>query len=447
MPNSAPPKQELRRDIGVTGIVALGLGTAVGVSVYSVLAPATQLAGAAMIVSMLLAMVPMLIYAIIYGFMGAAVPVTGASYEWPRRFVHPFLGFIISWLRIAGSTSAVIVLTMVLVSYAGAFVALPLKPTMFGLLVFVLVVNVLGVSAAARSQGVMLAILLGTCALFAFGSVPSIQMSNFEPFASHGVLGVFAAVPLLISLFLGIESATEVGGEVKNPSRSIPLGISISIVLTAIVYLLVAVAALGVLGPEKLGSSSAPLLDAGIAAFGPAGRYLIVASAVVAIGSSINATFIIMSRFLYAMAREGMLPAALAKVSGKHDVPLAAIICAFAFCCVGLFLPENLVFLFLAVNIPTILKYSATCLAAVGLLRRRPDLYEAARFRPAKWMIYSLAVAGVGLGILIIIAGWSADWRPYALLLAWAFMGCVYYLIMRHRSAAGAARAIPVTSE
>jgi basic amino acid/polyamine antiporter, APA family len=433
MPNNAPPKEGLRRDIGVTGIVALGLGTAVGVSVYSVLAPATQMAGVAMIVSMLLAMVPMLVYAIIYAFMGAAVPVTGASYEWPRRFVHPFLGFIISWLRIAGSTSAVIVLTMVLVSYVGTFVALPLKLTMFGLLVFVLVVNLLGVSAAAKSQGVMLAILLGTCALFAVGSVPSIEMSNYTPFASHGVAGVFAAVPLLISLFLGIESATEVGGEVKNPARSIPLGITISIVLTAVVYLAVALAALGVLGAEKLGASSAPLLDAGVAAFGPSGRYLIVASAVVAIGSSINATFIIMSRFLYAMAREGMLPSALGKVSGKHDVPLAAILCAFTLCCVGLFLPNNLVFLFLAVNIPTILKYCATCLSAVGLVRKRPDLYEAAGFRPSIRMIYALAVAGIGLGILIIVAGWSADWRPYALLLAWATIGCLYYLVMRRR--------------
>ena len=183
MSSNGLPRHGLRRDIGVTGIVALGLGTAVGVSVYSVLAPATQLAGVAMIVSMLLAMVPMLVYAIIYAFMGAAVPVTGASYEWPRRFVHPFLGFIISWLRIAGSTSAVIVLTMVLVSYVGTFVALPLKLTMFALLVFVLIVNLLGVSAAAKSQGVMLVILLGTCALFVLGGAPSIDASNYTPMA------------------------------------------------------------------------------------------------------------------------------------------------------------------------------------------------------------------------------------------------------------------------
>jgi basic amino acid/polyamine antiporter, APA family len=433
MQDNSPEKAKLRQDVGLTGIVALGLGTAIGVSVFSVLAPATQLAGPAMLLSMLFAMVPMVVFAIIYAFMGSAVPVTGASYEWPRRYVHPFVGFFISWLRIAGSTSAVIVLTMVLVSYVGTVMNLPLKPTMFALLVFVLVVNLLGVSAAARSQGVMLFILLGTCAIFAFGSIPSIEAANFQPFASKGIGGVLAAVPLLISLFLGIESATEVGGEVKDPARSIPLGITISIGLTAAVYMLVAVAALGVLGSERLGASAAPLLDAGVEVFGPAGQYLIIASAVVAIGSSINATFIIMSRFLFAMASEGILPSRLARVTGKHGVPRAAVVCAFALCCIGLFLPQNLVFLFLAVNIPTILKYCATCLAALGLLKARPDLHASSRFRPSRPVIRALALAGIGLGLLIVVAGWTADWRPYALLTGWACIGCIYYAAIQYR--------------
>ena len=62
-------------------------------------------------------------------------------------------------------------------------------------------------------------------------------------------------------------------------------------------------------------------------------------------------------------------------------------------------------------------------------------------------MIYALAVAGVGLGILIIVAGWSADWRPYALLLAWAFIGCLYYLIIGRRPGAKAEPAVSLASE
>ncbi|WP_084396544.1 APC family permease [Henriciella aquimarina] len=418
---------DLKRTVGVTGVVALGLGTAIGVSVFSILAPAAALAGPAMLVSMLFAMVPMIVFGVVYAFMGAAVPVTGASFEWPRRFVHPFLGFLISWLRIAGSTAAVIVLTMVLVSYLGTAIDVPLKPTMLAILVFVLAVNLIGVSAATISQSIMLFILLATCAVFAFGSVPSISMERFEPFASHGTAGVLAAIPLMISLFLGIESATEVGGEVTRPGRTIPLGITISVLLTAAVYFIVAFAAIGVLGGEGLAASEAPLLDAAIVSLGEPGRWLILISATVAIGSSINATFIIMSRFLYAMARAGMLPGALARVHENSGVPRPAVLVAFLLCCLGLFMPDNLVFLFLAVNIPTILKYAATCLSSIMLLKRQPDLHAASAFRPSRHVLQGFAVAGILLGGLIIVLGWSADWRPYLLLAGWALLGVLYY--------------------
>ena len=424
-------QSELKRSVGVTGVVSLGLGTAVGVSVFSILAPAAGLAGPAMLVSMLIAMVPMMVFGFVYAFMGAAVPVTGASFEWPRRFVHPFLGFFISWLRIAGSTAAVIVLTMVLVSYLGTAIEVPLKPAMLAILVFVLIVNLIGVSAAALSQTVMLIILLATCAVFSFGSVPAISAQSFTPFASHGVMGVLAAIPLMISLFLGIESATEVGGEVRRPARTIPLGITVSVTLTALVYFGVAFAAIGVLGAEGLAASDAPLLDAAVAALGVPGRWLILASATVAIGSSINATFIIMSRFLYAMANAGMLPPALASVHEASGVPRRAVILAFGLCCLGLFMPNNLVFLFLAVNIPTILKYGATCMSAIMLVKREPRLHAASAFRPPRPVLLGVAGAGIALGGLIIVLGWSADWRPYLLLTGWAVAGAIYYLVSR----------------
>lgn len=433
----------LKRDVGLVGVVSLGLGTAVGVSVFSILAPATALAGPAMLVSMLVSMVPMIVFGFVYAFMGAATPVTGASFEWPRRFVHPFLGFIISWLRIAGSTSAVIVLTMVLVSYLGSVVEVPLKPAMFTLLVLVLVVNLIGVSAAAVSQSILLVVLLATCLIFTLGSVPSLDFSGFTPFFSEGPMGMLAAVPLMISLFLGIETATEVGGEVRRPERNIPLGISISVLLTAAVYFGVAFAALGVLGNAGLAQSEAPLMDAAAVSLGPAGEVLILISATVAIGSSINATFIIMSRFLYAMGRAGMLPSGLSRVHEGSGVPRRAVLLAFGLCCLGLFMPDNLVFLFLAVNIPTLIKYGATCLSALMLLKREPELYKRARFRPAKSVLAGFALLGILLGILIIALGWSADWRPYALLGGWALAGLVYYLV---RGRHAASHAVPEAS-
>lgn len=418
----------LRRTVGLFDIVALGLGTAVGVSIFSILAPATLLAGPGMLIAMAAAITPMIIFAIIYGFMGSAAPVSGASYEWPRRFIHPFAGFFISWLRILGSVAALIVLSMVLVSYLQTVLPLPLKPAMFALFLIVFVMNTLGVSIAVKGQTFMLAILILTAAVLVFGSVPEFKAENFSPFLSKGWGGVFAAVPLMISLFLGIEAATEVGEEVKNPGRTIPLGIGLAVLLTAVVYGAVAVAALGVLGEEALGVSTAPLLDTAKAAMDEFGPPLILVSAAVAIGSSINAIFLIFTRYLYAMARTGVLPDFIASVHPKFGTPHIAAVTVFMLCCAGLLLPANLVFLFLAVNIPTLLKYGATSLSAGRLLKLEPQLYENAAFKPPRGILKSLSLLGAAAAVGIIILGVSADWRPYAVLLGWAIIGIVYYV-------------------
>jgi APA family basic amino acid/polyamine antiporter len=300
---------------------------------------------------------------------------------------------------------------------------------MFVVFAFVFIANLLGMSVAARGQTLMLIVLLATCVIFVVISAPKIDFANFTPLLSKGWPGVLAAIPLMISLFLGIESATEVGGEIKKPGRNIPLGIAISVVLTTAVYFAVAASALGVLGEEALGASPAPLLDTAVAASGALGKPLILVAAFVAIGSSINATFMIFTRFLYAMGRTSMLPAALGRVHPRFHTPHVASCVAFVMCCLGLLLPANLVFLFLAVNIPTLLKYAATSIAATRLLKREPELYDNASFRPRRGVIVVLAWLGVISAVAIILMGISADWRPYALLGSWAVAGIIYYFI------------------
>ena len=100
----------LHRGVGLSGVVMLGAGTAIGVSIFSVLQPAAQVAGSGLLVAMLVAALPMLLFAICYAYLASAVPVSGASYEWPRRFLHPSIGFAIAWLRILGNVGALTVL-------------------------------------------------------------------------------------------------------------------------------------------------------------------------------------------------------------------------------------------------------------------------------------------------------------------------------------------------
>src|SRR5262245_18844852 len=101
-----PDESGLKKGISLAGVVSHVLVTADGVAIFSIIAPATEVAGAGMLIAVALAAIPMFIIAVTYAFMGSALPVTGASYEWPRRFIHPTVGFLIAWLRIAGSVGA-----------------------------------------------------------------------------------------------------------------------------------------------------------------------------------------------------------------------------------------------------------------------------------------------------------------------------------------------------
>jgi APA family basic amino acid/polyamine antiporter len=135
------------------------------------------------------------------------------------------------------------------------------------------------------------------------------------------------------------------------------------------------------------------------------------------------------------MAREGMLPAALAKVHEKHGTPHMALLTILGAAGLGLLAPMNLTSLFLAVNIPTLLKYAATCIAATVVVRKHPDIYEGARFKLSKRATVGWAYAGCAASLVVAVLGFSADWTPYAALSVWAAIGIAYYAVSSRRRA------------
>ncbi|HEY0684174.1 MAG TPA: APC family permease [Steroidobacter sp.] len=421
-------QSQLKQGVDLAAVVALGLGTAVGVAIFSVIAPATALAGTGMLLSVLIAAVPMFVIAVNYAFMGSALPTSGASYEWPRRFIHPAVGFFIAWLRIAGSSSAMIVLALVLVQYVSMLVPVPTKPTMLLLFSLVLLANLFGVGIAARVQKTLMAALVVLFLIFAGWGATAVEAVHFSVAENLNWAGVLAAVPLLVSLFFGIEAATEVGDEVSNGRRMIPLGIALSITSAVALYLLVAVVALGILGTDVLSASRTPILDAATRFMGPLAKPVIVLAAVVAIGKSLNAIFMVFSRSLFAMARAGVLPPALAAVHPRWGTPHMACLAVFGCCVVCLALPMSLTFLFLSVSIPTLLKYVTTSLCAAKVVKEHPDLYENARFKFSPNAMRLWGYAGVVSALTVIVLGLGADVRPYYVLLGWGAIGALYYV-------------------
>ncbi|WP_183617051.1 APC family permease [Novosphingobium fluoreni] len=425
----------LTRTIGLFDLVMISAGSALGFSIFSVLSPAAAIGGSGILVTTVLAAMPMAVFGLVYAFLASANPRSGASFEWPREYLHPFVGFFLSWLRIFGSVGQLTTVSLVLVQYASMVVPLPVKPAMFALFVIVFLVNLAGLKVAAKAQSILMIVLLGTLGIFVVTGIGAIRPDNIFPLAPAGLWPILLAAPIMINLFMGIESATEVGEEVVNAERNVPLGILLSLLVIGAVYLSVAVVALGLVGAKGLAASSAPLVTAAGRSIPSLALTLIVGAAIVSLAKSLNASFLIFSRAFYAMGRAGVMPPALARLSGEAAVPRVAITASFACLVAGLCLPSNLVFLFLASNIPTILKYLTVCLCGVKVSKWRPDVLAAARMRLSGTSVFALSLLGAATALGLFALGYETDWRPYALIGVWGGIGTLYWV---YRSKLGA---------
>ena len=421
------PEMHLRRSVGLVGVVVFGAGTAIGVSIFTVLQPAAQVAGSGLLLAIAIASVPMMLFASTYSYLGSALPVAGASYEWPRRFLGPLPGFLIAWLRILANVGAMTVLSLVMVKYLGMVVALPLKFTMAVAITLVYSLNYFGITIAARFQVALMGLLLAVLAALVLVGLPAVDLGKIGSPLAMGWTAIGASVPLLISLFLGIESAVEIGEEVRDPRRNLPLGIVLAITLTAVVYGAVAFVAVGLVGPERIASSDTPLLEAARVPFGHWAVPVIVGAATVSILKSMNASTVVFTRSLFAMGRTRVLPGRVASIHPRFGTPHVAILLGYVLVMSGLLLPSRIVFLLLAVNIPTMLKYVACSLSAAKVATHHPDVHAASLVGFSTGTARVLGYTAAVCGLVLIVLGIEADWRPYVLVAAWLVVGLAYW--------------------
>jgi APA family basic amino acid/polyamine antiporter len=183
-------------------------------------------------------------------------------------------------------------------------------------------VNYLGVQKSAWLTRAIVAVVLAVLAavvVAAFGS-KHFEVSGLAP-STGSVAGILQAAGLLFFAFAGYARIATLGEEVRDPARTIPRAIPTALGITLVVYALVAIAALGVLGPHRLAQSAAPLAEivhvAGAGWLTPVVRV----GAVVAAVGSLLALILGVSRTTLAMARDRHLPGALAAVHPRFGVP------------------------------------------------------------------------------------------------------------------------------
>jgi basic amino acid/polyamine antiporter, APA family len=311
---------ELRRRLGVTDAVLIGLGSMIGAGIFAALAPAARAAGSGLLIGLALAAVVAYCNATSSARLAARYPASGGTYVYGRERLGDFWGYLAGWGFVVGKTASCAAMALTVGSYLWPGRA---HAVAVAAVVALTVVNYTGVQKSALLTRAIVAVVLGVLAAVVVAtltsSVSDAVRLDVGSDATFG--GVLQAAGLLFFAFAGYARIATLGEEVRDPARTIPRSISIALGITLVVYALVAIAVLTVLGPSGLAEASAPLSDAVRAAgadwLAPVVR---VGAAVAALGSLL-ALILGVSRTTLAMARDHHLPHALAAVHPKFRVP------------------------------------------------------------------------------------------------------------------------------
>jgi amino acid transporter len=369
--------------------------------------------GATAPVAYLLCAIAMGLIVICIAEAGSRVSLTGGPYAYVEVAFGPLVGFLAGFLLWMLMTFVMAAVATVLVGNLGALVpALASRQASTAVLVAIYsafaLVNILGVERGARLNSTLtVAKLLPLLLLIAAGTfaIAPANLSVGEPPA----LGTLARSSiLLIFAFAGIESALVPSGEVKDAARTVPRAILLAMSATTILYAALQFVAQGVLGPALATSKAAPLAEAAGVALGEWARALLLVGAVVSMLGHAGAMILATPRALFAFARDGFLPSALARVHPVHRSPVVAIVVQ---CAIVLVLAITGTFERLAIlaNISALVLYGACCLAT-WQLRRRDVRAGGTPFKvPALAVVIVLACLMIGWMLTSVTAGeWIA---------------------------------------
>ncbi|MDZ7668699.1 MAG: APC family permease [Gammaproteobacteria bacterium] len=319
----------LNRELGVFGATMLGLGSILGTGVFVSIGVAAGVAGSAVIIAIVLAAALATCNALSSAQLAAAQPVSGGTYEYGYRLLHPLVGFTAGWVflcaKSASAATAALGATGYLAHLLGIDIGGWLGP---GAAVAVLVITVLVLSGLRRSSLINIVIVSTTLiALLAFGLVGVWQVAAqgdgvFQPLAQAGsgsIQHLLYATALMFVAYTGYARIATMGEEVRDPGRTIPRAIIATLIVSAGLYVLVAVAALGAVPADQLGAvaqrEAVPLEVAAGAMGTPGLRTLVAVGAITAMLGVLLNLVLGLSRVALAMGRRSDLPPVLAGVS------------------------------------------------------------------------------------------------------------------------------------
>ncbi|MFC1742185.1 APC family permease [Nanoarchaeota archaeon] len=326
---------KLKRDVGLFGATAYILGVIIGAGIYVVIGQAAGIAGNSLWLSFLLAALIAACTGLSYAELASSFPYDSAEFMYTARaFKDRRFAFGVGWMKLI---THIIATSAVALGFGGYLSHLTGWNFIFCALLLIgilTIINLIGVKQAFTFDIIMVIIaIVGLLIVVGFG-IPHIQAPDFYLDFSSGWSGILTAAALIFFAFLGFENVGNISEEVKNPKKTLVKALIISIIISTVLYMLVAIIAVSVVPWNVLGNSNSPLTDVMTSLLGTKAGMMMAIMALAATGSTVLGLLIGTSRMVYGMAEERSLPKMFTRVSRKNRTPYISIIVVAALCAV-----------------------------------------------------------------------------------------------------------------
>jgi len=352
--------------------------------------------------------------------IGSRFQRTGGPQLYASIAYGPTMGFAVGWLLWISRLGTCAAVSNLLVDYGQVLLPVLAQPFARALTIALLVcaymfINIRGIRQTSAVNTVFTVAKLVPLFTFAAVGVFFIEPHALQLGALPPAGDLSTAILLAAFAFLGFDSTTILAGEVREPQRSVPFAILISVSIVIVLYTLIQIVCVGTL--PDLANSERPLSDAATVFAGPWASIAVAVTAVVACAGVYGASITPATRLLFAMADHQQLPAALAQIHPRLRTPVSAIV-ASSIAALVLALSGSFIYLVKITLIARVIIYAITCLT-LPVFRRRTDVPKAAVIIPGATVIACvcaiLCVAflvkssmrellDVGLGVLLGLA-------------------------------------------
>jgi APA family basic amino acid/polyamine antiporter len=427
-----------RRVLGLWQLTAIGLGGIIGAGIFVLtgVVAATQ-AGPAVALSFVIAGTASAAAALSYAEFAGMIPVAGSAYTYAYAVLGELVAWIIGWDLLLEYALVVAVVAIGWSAYAQSLVGqfglvLPLwaagaPGTGAGHCIDLLaVLGSLGVAAlltlriewGARFNMIMVILKIAAVLLVIGAGLPHIDPANWHPFMPYGFGGVVEGAAVVFFAVFGYDTLTTAAEEARDPQRALPRAVLMSLALSLLLYVAMALVLTGIVHYDRL-NSAAPVAAAFTAIGLPWVALVVSVAAVIGLLSVMLAFTLGCARIWFAMSRDGLLPLWFAKVHSRFRTPHRPTLMAGGLTALvaGFFPIREVAEL---VNIGTLSAFAIICIAVLVLRRTRPDLPRSFKTPLLPW----IPLLGVGFSLWLLSRLPAIAWARFII---WMGIGFGFY--------------------